>query len=174
MLVWRHPPQGRKETINWTFCGPTWSVWDPFLTSTSPPSERVYVDPFLVFFTAKGARTVWPEILHYRNHFCPGINFGITLHSLYRKYFSAAIIWGCGFFAYSWKLPAYSGAFLLTVGNFSFFAYSFSFLTYKWSFFAYSGKVRLIKALRDCKQRSLTVSKKAPTVSKKASLIILL
>ena len=28
---------------------------------------------------------------------------------------------GCGFFAYSWKLPAYSGAFLLTVDNFSFF-----------------------------------------------------
>ena len=29
--------------------------------------------------------------------------------------------------------------------------------------------MRLIRALRDCKQRSLTVSKKAPTVSKKAS-----
>ena len=83
---------------------------------------------------------------------------------------------GCGFFAYSWKLPAYSGAFLLTVDNFSFsaynfsfFAYSFCFFTYSWSFFAYSGKVRLIRALRDCKQRSLTVSKKAPTVSEKAS-----
>ena len=83
---------------------------------------------------------------------------------------------GCGFFAYSWKLPAYSGAFLLTVDNFgfctyswSFFPYSFSFFTYSWSFLAYSGKVRLIRALRDCKQRSLTVSKKAPTVSKKAS-----
>ena len=57
------------------------------------------------------------------------------------------------FFAYSW----------------SFFTYSFSFFTYSWSFFAYSGKVYLIRALRDCKQRSLTVSKKAPTVSKKAS-----
>ena len=67
---------------------------------------------------------------------------------------------GCSSFAYSWKLPAYSGAFLLTVDNFSFFAYS-------WSFFAYSGKVLLIRALRNCKQRSLTVSKKAPTVSKK-------
>ena len=83
---------------------------------------------------------------------------------------------GCGFFAYSWKLPAYSGAFLLTVDNFSFFtyswsflAYSFSFFTYSWSFLAYSGRVRLIRAFRDCKQRSLTVSKKAPTVSKKAS-----
>ena len=37
------------------------------------------------------------------------------------------------------------------------------------AFFAYSGKVRLIRALRECKQRSLTVSKKAPAVSKKAS-----
>ena len=85
-------------------------------------------------------------------------------------------IFGCGFCAFSWKLPAYSGAFLLTVDNFSFFtcswsffAYSFSFSAYNWSFFAFSGKVRLISALRDCKQRSLTVSKKAPTVSRKAS-----
>ena len=67
-------------------------------------------------------------------------------------------------------------SFLLTIDHFSFFtyswsffAYSFSFLTYSWNFFAYSGKVRLIRALRDCKQRSLTVSKEAPTVSKKAS-----
>ena len=66
--------------------------------------------------------------------------------------------------------------FLLTIDNFSFFtynwsffAYNFSFFAYNWSFFAYSGKVRLIRALRDCKQRSLTVSKKAPTVSKKAA-----
>ena len=65
---------------------------------------------------------------------------------------------------------------LLTVDNFSFFtynwsffAYSFSFSTYSWSFFAYSGRMRLLMALRDCKQRSSTVSKKAPTVSKKAS-----
>ena len=58
-------------------------------------------------------------------------------------------------------------SFLLTVDNFSFFTYnwsfvtySFSFFTYNWSFFAYCGKVCLIRALRDCKQRSLTVSKK--------------
>ena len=50
--------------------------------------------------------------------------------------------------------------------SWSFFAYNFSFFTYNWSLFAYSGKVRLIRALRDCKQRSLTVSKTAPTVSK--------
>ena len=90
--------------------------------------------------------------------------------------FLVANFLSCSFFAYSWKLPAYSGAFLLTIDKFSFFtyswssfAYSFSFSTYSWSFFAYGGKARLIRALRDCKQRSLTVSKKAPTVSKKAS-----
>ena len=84
--------------------------------------------------------------------------------------------WGCGFFAYNCKLPACSGAFLLTVDNFNFFAcswslftYNFSFFTYGWSFFAYNGKVHLISTLRDCKQRSLTVSKKALTVSRKAS-----
>ena len=78
--------------------------------------------------------------------------------------------------SYSWKLPAYSAAFLFTVDNssfftynWSFFAYSFSFSTYNWSFLAHSRKVRLVRALRDCKQRSLTVSKQAPTVSRKAS-----
>ena len=76
---------------------------------------------------------------------------------------------GRGLFAYSWKLPAYSGAFLLTVDNFSLFACSFSFFAYSWSFLTYSWKVRLIRSLRDCMRRSLTVSKKAPSVSKKAS-----
>ena len=46
-------------------------------------------------------------------------------------------------------------AFLLTVGAWSFFV-------------AYSGKMCLIMALRDSKQRSFTVSKKAPTVNKKS------
>ena len=79
------------------------------------------------------------------------------------------------FFAYSWKLPAYNGALLLTVDKFSFLYLQlellscflltkFSFFTYSWSFFAYNAKVLLVRALRDCKQRSLTVSKKAPTV----------
>ena len=86
------------------------------------------------------------------------------------------LLYGCSFFAYSWKLPAYSGAFLLTIDNSSFFTCSwsffhlqFEFFTYSWSFSAYSGKVRLISAFRDCKQRNSTVSKKAPTVSEKAS-----
>ena len=87
-----------------------------------------------------------------------------------REVIFAFLLLGCGFFAYSWKLPTYSGAFLLTVDNFSFltyswsfFTYGFSFFTYSWSFFAYSGKVCLIRALRDCKQSNLTVSKKTPT-----------
>ena len=81
------------------------------------------------------------------------------------------------------------GNFLLTVGLFLLTIDNLSFFTDSWSFFSltalaflftigaflltlpYSGKVRLIRALRDCKQRSLTVSKKAPTVSKKASPI---
>ena len=81
------------------------------------------------------------------------------------------IILGCAFFAYSWKLPAYSGAFLLTVDSFSFFACNWSLFAYNLAFclqlelsLAYSGKVRLVRALRDCKQRSLTVSKKSPAV----------
>ena len=71
-------------------------------------------------------------------------------------------------FAYSSKLPAYSGALLLTIDNFSFFtyswsffAYSFSFFTYNWSFFAYNGKVHLIRALTDCKQKKLNCKKKS-------------
>ena len=30
------------------------------------------------------------------------------------------LIYGCSFFAYSWKLPAYNGAFLLTIDNLAF------------------------------------------------------
>ena len=37
---------------------------------------------------------------------------------------------GCSVFAYSWKLPAYIGAFLLTVDNLNFCAYNWSFFTY--------------------------------------------
>ena len=57
-------------------------------------------------------------------------------------------------------------AFLLTPGAFLLTVLA-SLLTIG-AFFDYSGKVRLIRAWRDCKQRSLTVSKKAPTVSKKS------
>ena len=85
---------------------------------------------------------------------------------------------GCCFFAYSWKLPAYSGAFLLTIDSFSFFTYSWSFF-FPLAVLAFSltigaflltvGKCVLISASRDCRQRSSTLSKKAPRASKKAS-----
>ena len=91
------------------------------------------------------------------------------------------ILKGCGFFCLQleasclqWSFVTHIVlqltilAFLLTLG----LAYSFSFFTCNCSFFAYNGKVRLIRALRDCEQRSLTESKKAPTVSKKASPIL--
>ena len=48
-------------------------------------------------------------------------------------------LYGCGFFAYSWKLPTYNGAFLLTVDNFSYFTYSWSLSAYSFSFFTYTG-----------------------------------
>ena len=52
--------------------------------------------------------------------------------------------------------------------SWSFLPYNWSFSTYNQSFFAYSGKVPLRSTFSmDCKQRSSTVSKKAPAVSKK-------
>ena len=68
-----------------------------------------------------------------------------------------------------WSFFTYSWQFSLFAYNWSFFAYNFRFLLTIAAVFCYSGKVRLISALRDCKQGSFTVSKKAPTVSKKAS-----
>ena len=57
------------------------------------------------------------------------------------------LFFGCGFFAYNWKLPAYSGAFLLTVDkcslftcNWSLFAYSFSLLLTVGAFLLTMGK----------------------------------
>ena len=79
----------------------------------------------------------------------PGTLFLGTFVSYFRWFFSFR---NFSFFTYNW----------------SSFAYGFNSCTYSWSILAYSGKVHLIRALRDCKQRSLTVSKKAPTVSKKS------
>ena len=63
---------------------------------------------------------------------------------------------------------AYSGAwepYCLQLGSFVTIG---AFCIYNWSFIAYNGKVPLISTWMDCKQRSLTLSKKAPTVSNKA------
>ena len=81
------------------------------------------------------------------------------------------------FFAYSWKLPSCSGAFLLTIDNFcmftyswSFCAYSFSFFAYSWSFFAYSWSFCVSnKGLEGLQAKNLNCKQEAPTVSKKAS-----
>ena len=66
------------------------------------------------------------------------------------------------------KASCLQWSFLLTVDSFSFFTcswsffpYIFSFPTYSWSFFAYSGKLRLIRALRDCKQKSFNCKQKS-------------
>ena len=101
------------------------------------------------------------------------LNFGSRKNGL-NRYGPSSL--DAAFFGHSWKLAAYSGAFLLAVDNFSFLltvgAFLLQFLVFLLTvgaFFAYSGKVPLIRALRDCKRRSSTVSKNAPTVSKKAS-----
>ena len=57
-------------------------------------------------------------------------------------------------------------AFLLTVLGFSLTVGAFL-LTIE--VFVYSGHLGVIRALRDCKQRSSTVSKKTPIVSRNAS-----
>ena len=48
-------------------------------------------------------------------------HFGGICSILYFAVFQSLGGSGMRLFAYSWKLPAYSGAFLLTVDNFSFF-----------------------------------------------------
>ena len=64
------------------------------------------------------------------------------------------------------------GSFLsLTVGAFCLQLELFSFYTYRWSLSACSGKEHLISTSMDCKQRSSSVSNKAPTVSKNSSRV---
>ena len=57
------------------------------------------------------------------------------------------------------------GAYLLTARTLLLTAGAF--FASRWSSVAYSGKVVLISSSTDCKQRSSTVSNKAPTVSEK-------
>ena len=47
---------------------------------------------------------------------CPSHKFRTVFSGAQHKFKNV----GCVFFAYSWKLPAYSGAFLLIVGNLAF------------------------------------------------------
>ena len=70
------------------------------------------------------------------------------------------------------------GLFLLTIDSFSFFTYSRSFSAYSLvslltvGAFCLQWESASNKGLRGCKQRSLTVSKKTPTVSKKFPPIV--
>ena len=135
------------------------AFWTIFLSAPIPPqNSKFYFIVVLPPLSLNG----YASVERFRSH--------RSLHQL---------TFGCSFFVYSWKLPTYSGAFSRTIDSFSVFTYSWNFFTHNFSFFltvgafcACSGKVRLISALRHCKQRSLTVSKKAPTVSKRASPLI--
>ena len=68
----------------------------------------------------KTTTLLFPES-HAGNNF---VSNGTGKMAILRR-FSFKRMW---FFAYCWKLPAYSGAFLLTFDNFSFCTYSWSFL----------------------------------------------
>ena len=111
-----------------------------------------------------------------------------AVHISYQASTAGDVLSWCSFFAYSWMLPAYSWAFLLTVVFWSFFAYScvwelfclqfelfnlrFELFCLQLSFFAYSGKVCLRSTSTDCEQRSSTASKKPRAVNKKASPVL--
>ena len=91
-------------------------------------SKFFYVSAIFFLFSEEGS-TVFFQISGERcqTHSVPGqrdCNSGdISCHfpnsSCDNSWIGISIVFGCSFFAYSWKLPAHSGAFLLTVGNFS-------------------------------------------------------
>ena len=89
-------------------------------------------------------------------------------HTLFRRFSGWFLIWVRPFFFYSWKPPAYSGSFYLQLTILAslltilvFVLSALTFLLANRAFLAYNGKVRLIRALRDCKQISLTVRNKS-------------
>ena len=63
--------------------------------------------------------------------------------------------------AYSWELPAYNGAFLLTIENFSFSTCSWSFFTYSWSFFSLQWESASNKGLKGLQAKKLNCKKKS-------------
>ena len=74
---------------------------------------------------------------------------------------SLALLFGFVFVGVGWFVFSSGGSFLLTVGAFYL----------QLSFFAYSPLRCWLDALCHCKQRSSTVSKKAPIVSKRAPIV---
>ena len=79
----------------------------------------------------------------------------------------AAFVLTIGSFLPTAELFAYSCVLALVLLTVSAFLLTIGLLCLQLSFFAYSGKVLLISTSTDCKQRSSTVSKTAPTLSKK-------
>ena len=53
--------------------------------------------------------------------------FAIQIWRCHANFIDVDYFWMQLFFAYSWKLLTYSGAFLLTIDNFSFSTYNFCF-----------------------------------------------
>ena len=126
------------------------------------------------------AKRTWLPSIMVRKASCRGLYPDMScqsaqLHRFLRKGGASLAHARMQLFAYSWKLPAYSWASWITNAfgsflayNLSFCAYSWSFLAYNWNLFTYNGKMRLIGTYNDCKQRSSTVSKQAPTACTKA------
>ena len=94
--------------------------------------------------------------------------------------FSKPILWDAAFLLTvgSFLLTAEFFCLQLRLGalfayNLGFFCLQFELLCQQLSFFAYNRKECLRSISTDCKQRSSTVSKKAPNASKKASPLLI-
>ena len=101
---------------------------------------------------AKKANQAWSTLGTHRARETIGENNGEGRYNMMIEY-------GYSILTYCWSYFACSC---------SFFTYNWSSFAYSWSFSAYCGKVRLISTSADCKQISSTVSREAPTVSKRA------
>ena len=83
---------------------------------------------------------------------------------------------GCSFFAYSWKLPAYSGACLLTIDNFlalllvaGAFLLTVELLYLQLKLSCLQWECASNKGLKGLQAKKLNCKQKTPTASKKAS-----
>ena len=86
-----------------------------FLSALREGNSSLKITPVarVIVWNRLAARAVWAS----KNPFLP---LKPTTRHLLSTLLRTFCKFGCGFFAYSRKLPAYSGAFLLTVDNFSF------------------------------------------------------
>ena len=142
---------------------------------------------FWIFFAYLLGAFVWwpcPMLARYNPRLCVWCSLYVTAPEINCPKLSCCnvIIWGQMvfreffwmqlFFAYSWKLPAYNGASSLTIDNFSFSTYNWSSLLAILAFsltilaclltvgaFCLQWESASNKGLKDCRQRSLSVSK---------------